>query len=55
MSHFKGVKIVSTDPLVIETYDDLYYLDAEYMVTTWWPDYTYGPGAWHNIGLGVRG
>ena len=24
MSHFKGVKIVSTDPLVIETYDDLF-------------------------------
>ena len=29
MAHFKGVKIVSTDPLVIETYDDLYSLDAE--------------------------
>jgi peptide/nickel transport system substrate-binding protein len=54
MAHFKGVKIVSTDPLVIETYDDTYYLDAEYMVSTWWPAYAYGPGAWHNIGIGVR-
>jgi peptide/nickel transport system substrate-binding protein len=54
MDHFKGVKIVSTDPLVIETYDDLYALDAELNPTTWWPAYGYGPGAWHNIGIGVR-
>ena len=31
LTHFKGVKIVSTDPLVIETYDDQFYLDAEWM------------------------
>ena len=58
MAHFKGVKIVSTDPLVIETYDDLYYLDAENIAggSTWYPDdlgfiaiYGYGPGAWHNM------
>jgi len=54
LDHFKGVKIISTDPLVIETYDDLYYLDAELIPTTWWPAYAYGPGAWHNIGIGVR-
>lgn len=54
MAHFKGVKIISTDPLVIETYDDLYNLDAELMATTWWPGYAYGPGAWHNIAVGVR-
>ncbi|MBN2045454.1 MAG: hypothetical protein JW757_10575, partial [Anaerolineales bacterium] len=53
MDHFKAVKVVSTDPLVIETYDDLYYLDAEWMVSTWWPNYSYGPGAWHNIAVGV--
>jgi peptide/nickel transport system substrate-binding protein len=55
MAHFKGVKIVSTDPLVIETYDDLYYLDAENIAggSTWYPSdlgfvaiYGYGPGAW---------
>lgn len=53
MDHFKGVKVVSTDPLTIETYDDLYQLDAENFVSTWWPNYTYGPGAWHNMALGV--
>jgi len=57
MDHFKGVKIVSTDPLVIETYDDLYQLDAENNVndiTTWWPTYAYGTAAWHNMALGVQ-
>ncbi|MEW5869027.1 MAG: ABC transporter substrate-binding protein [Chloroflexota bacterium] len=54
LDHFKGVRIVSTDPLVIETYDDLWLLDAELTVTTWWPEYTYGPGAWHTVGLGVQ-
>ena len=42
MTYFKGVKIVSTDPLVIETYLDLYELDAEvlvgnYAVVNWFP------------------
>jgi peptide/nickel transport system substrate-binding protein len=54
MSHFKAVKIISTDPLVIETYDDLYTLDAENMATSWFPGYTYGPGSWSNIAIGVR-
>lgn len=57
-SHFKGVKIDSTDPLVIETYDDVVALDAEVMAaagySTWWPNYTYGPGSWDNIAIGVR-
>jgi len=53
-SHFKGVKITSTDPLVIETYDDQYSLDAEVGLYSWWPTYAYGPGAWHNIAVGVR-
>ena len=47
--HFKGVKILSTDPLVIETYDDMWYLDAEYIVTTWFPYYAQGQAAWHNL------
>ena len=51
--HFKAVKIVSTDPLVIETYTDRYRLDAEVGIYTWWPNYLYGPGAWHNLSLGV--
>lgn len=53
MAAFKAVKIVSTDPLVIETYTDLYALDAELSISTWFPMYIYGPGAWHNLAVGV--
>lgn len=53
MSSFKGVKIVSEDPLVIETYSDVYYLDAEDCVSTWWPYYAQGQGAWHALALGL--
>ncbi len=60
LSHFKGVRIVSTDPLVIETYDDAYQLDAETLVSgfslypnpTWWPQYAYGEAPWHTIAVG---
>lgn len=60
-SHFRGVRIISTSPLVIETYDDAYLLDAELIVSqnqtypnpTWWPQYAYGEGAWHSIALGI--
>jgi len=59
-THFKGVKIVSTNPLVIETYDDAYQLDAETLVSgfglypnpTWWPQYAYGEAPWHTIAVG---
>jgi peptide/nickel transport system substrate-binding protein len=57
MSHFKGVKITSVDPLTIETYDDQYYLDAEWIVRyvgTWYPNYGYGTAAWHNLALGLQ-
>ena len=53
MAHFKGVVVESTDPLVITTYDDLWYLDAEFIWSSWWPSYGYGPGAWHNITTGM--
>ncbi len=43
LSHFKGVKIVSTDPLTIATYDDgVATLDAENLVTTWFPQHAQG-------------
>ena len=54
MDHFKGVRIVSTDPLVIETYEDQYQLDAENNLHTWWPNYATGPAGWHNLAVGVR-
>jgi len=53
-SHFKGVKITSTNPLTIESYDDLYFLDAELNVFGWFPNYLYGPGSWHVLGLGIQ-
>ena len=61
LSHFRGVRIVLTDPLVIETYDDAFLLDAEVMVTqnmtypnpTWWPQYTYGEAPWHTLVPGM--
>lgn len=52
MSSFKGVRITSLSPLTIETYSDLWQLDAELGLTTWWPQYAQGPGAWHNLVLG---
>jgi peptide/nickel transport system substrate-binding protein len=58
-SSFKGVRIVSTDPMVIETYLDRVALDAEVAVGlmnglepgvayTWWPVTYTGALAWHN-------
>ncbi|GAB4478361.1 MAG: ABC transporter substrate-binding protein [Anaerolineales bacterium] len=52
LSYFKGVKIVSTDPLVIETYTDNFYSDAELNVTSWWPYYSYGEASWAAIAVG---
>jgi len=51
MSSFKGVKIVSTSPLVIETYSDNYQPDAELDITTWWPNYGYGEATWDMIAV----
>jgi len=55
MAHFKGLRILSTDPLTIETYDNEYSLDAELCVTSWFPSYDTGEGAWHAISLGILG
>lgn len=53
---FKGFKIVSEDPLVIEYYTDLTYPDAEWIVTAaidWFdPEMAYGPSPWHMVALG---
>ncbi len=53
MSAFKGVRILSTDPLVIETYTDNYQLDAELNVNTWFPMYTQGQGSWDMMAMGI--
>jgi peptide/nickel transport system substrate-binding protein len=51
LSVFKGARITSTDPLVIEYYNDGFQLDAEINVTTLWPQYTYGEAPWHTIAI----
>jgi peptide/nickel transport system substrate-binding protein len=53
LSYFKGFKIISENPLTIEYYTDLWYLDAELNVYTLWPNYAQGPGAWHNVAVGA--
>ncbi|MCA9969460.1 MAG: hypothetical protein KC425_04545 [Anaerolineales bacterium] len=61
LSSFKGVRIISTNPLVIEHYADNASLDAENMVVSWWPGssageaYGFGDAAWHNMALMLRG
>jgi peptide/nickel transport system substrate-binding protein len=56
MGHFRGLRIVSQEPLIIESYTNMTFLDAEVIAAawTWFPDYAQGPGAWHNLALGVR-
>lgn len=54
--YFKGFKIISEDPLVIEYYSDATYLDAEYIASSaagaFYTDYAYGPGPWHTVAIG---
>jgi len=52
MQSFKGVKIDSVNPLVIETWSDAYSADAELDISTWWPSeptYGYGEAGWDMI------
>ncbi|HFC11520.1 MAG TPA: hypothetical protein ENJ56_01655 [Anaerolineae bacterium] len=54
LSSFKGVRIISTDPLIIEHYGDNAQLDVENSVNTWWPSYSFGDAAWHNMAVMLR-
>lgn len=55
---FKGARLVKENPVTIEFYTDQVYLDAEYNAYDpcfyFWPYYNYGPGAWHNLALGIK-
>lgn len=55
MEAFKGMKIVSTDPLTIEYYTDAYQLDAELNVESFYPGsvYDYGDGSFQMISIGL--
>nr|BAJ48351.1 peptide/nickel ABC transporter substrate-binding protein [Candidatus Caldarchaeum subterraneum] len=54
---FKGLRIISEDPLVIEVYSDRTYLDAEWIANeaaSWFfTDYLYGPAPWHVVAVGA--
>jgi peptide/nickel transport system substrate-binding protein len=52
VTQFKGYRILSTNPLVIEYYSDAYNMDAELIVNALWPAYGRGVGAWHNMAVG---
>jgi len=52
MTVFKGIKVVSMDPLTITRWDDQVYLDAEASFANkaplWWPaQWAYGVAPWH--------
>jgi peptide/nickel transport system substrate-binding protein len=48
---FKGIRITSITPLVIEYYSDNWTLDAESIVTTMFPQYGFGTSPWHMIAV----
>jgi len=49
----KGYRIISFDPFIFEWYSDRFYLDAEWTISTAFPNYSFGPGAWHTLGVGL--
>ncbi len=57
LASFRGVRIASVDPLVIETWSEAGSLDAENAVSSWWPAgvYDYSDAAWHNMSLMLLG
>jgi peptide/nickel transport system substrate-binding protein len=56
MATFKGIKLVSTDPMVVEYYTDNFFADAELIVALAdvlvWPYYGFGETGWHAIAMG---
>ena len=61
-SSFRGMRIASTDPLVIEHWGNNPALDAERTIYNWWPGdedtnagYDFGDAAWHNMAIMLRG
>lgn len=54
---FRGYRIVSEDPLVVECYSEEFDLDAEelgHCGDVFWPAYGFGPGPWPTVTLGIR-
>jgi len=55
-TNFRGWKIVSKDPLVVEAYSEQFFPDAELIASARdvFPYYAQGPAAWHNLSLGIQ-
>lgn len=57
LANFKGFKVVSETPLVIEYYSDAYQTDAELNaidnLMRMWPSYDYGEAPWHVMAIGA--
>jgi len=49
LEDFRGYRISSLDPFVIEYYTNDYELDAELMVRDLWPNYRSGESSWQNM------
>lgn len=58
LDYFKGWKIVSENPIIIETYGDSYLLDAENSVSPLGMGWTYDSNGaqapWHSVAIGNR-
>lgn len=54
LTSFKGYRIASTDPLVVEFYSDNYALDAENNATSFWPNYGYGVAPWQAMAMAYK-
>ena len=54
LTQFKGARIVSRNPVIIEYYADNYTPDAENNVTTLWPNWGFGSGAWHQMAVALK-
>ena len=55
---FKGYRIVSLEPLVMEWYTDTWYMDAEQIVvpfrSRFWPEYGFGQSPWHMMAVATK-
>ncbi len=51
MLTFKGWNIISTDPLVVEVYNDTVLTDAELLGFGVWPWWNLGEASWHNTAI----
>lgn len=58
IANFKGARIVSKDPLQVEIYSDVVYLDAEAIASSasayFFPQYFRGTAPWHELAIGLQ-